>query len=284
MVNIPKLGRIRFRWTKDLPGVSRRCPAGRITGARLTKDALGWHIAFRAEWAVKDPPPQAWSESHVGIDRGIIVPIALSDGTSYDHRPWLTATEQACLLQAERQATHRRQYRKPGKQTSKRLHSVYDRIEGLRARAKRRALDWQHKTTTAIADQFTLVSVEQLAITNMLKSARGTLAAPGTNVSQKSGLNRRIAAEAWGRTVRLLDYKVTARGGALVRVPAPGTSLRCSVCNTITPGSRESQANFMCKNLACGWSGNADHNASRNIDRAGLELASAAGRAVVRQT
>jgi putative transposase len=284
MVNIPKLGRIRFRWTKDLPGVSRSAPVGRITGARLTKDALGWHISFRTEWTVEGPPSQVWAESHVGIDRGVIVPLALSDGTSYDHRPWLTASEQARLLQAERRATHRRQYRKPGERTSKRLHSVYDRIEELRARAKRRALDWQHKTTTAISDRFTVVSVEQLAITNMLKSAKGTVAAPGTNVSQKSGLNRRIAAEAWGRTVRFLDYKVAARGGVLVRVPAPGTSLRCSMCNTITPGSRESQANFVCKNPACGWSGNADHNASRNIDRAGLELVSAAGRAVVRQT
>jgi putative transposase len=39
-VQIPLVGRVRFRWTRPLPGVSRDCP-GRITGARLVKDPLG---------------------------------------------------------------------------------------------------------------------------------------------------------------------------------------------------------------------------------------------------
>src|SRR5262245_33467847 len=47
MVNIPKVGRVRFRWTKDLPVGKRANGDHRITGARLVKDALGWHIAFR---------------------------------------------------------------------------------------------------------------------------------------------------------------------------------------------------------------------------------------------
>jgi hypothetical protein len=47
-VTIPSAGRIRFRWTRSLPGVSRECP-GRITGGRLTKDPLGWHLCFRIE-------------------------------------------------------------------------------------------------------------------------------------------------------------------------------------------------------------------------------------------
>ncbi|MFE7953832.1 RNA-guided endonuclease TnpB family protein, partial [Streptomyces sp. NPDC057426] len=48
MVNIPKVGRVRFRWTKDLPVGKHANTENRITGARLIKDALGWHIAFRA--------------------------------------------------------------------------------------------------------------------------------------------------------------------------------------------------------------------------------------------
>ncbi|WP_374214020.1 zinc ribbon domain-containing protein [Streptomyces sp. A3M-1-3] len=104
------------------------------------------------------------------------------------------------------------------------------------------------------------------------------------DVCPAAGLNRRIAGEAWGRTVDLLAHKVADRGGLLVKVPAPGASLRCSMCGFTTPGSRESQAVFVCKNPTCCWSGNADHNAGRNIDWAGLALAPVAGRAVVRQT
>lgn len=63
----------------------------------------------------------------------------------------------------------------------------------------------------------------------------------------------------------MLAYKTARLGGTLHKVPAPGTSLRCSACGHTTPGSRESQAVFVCKNPDCGWSGNADHNAARNV-------------------
>lgn len=123
----------------------------------------------------------------------------------------------------------------------------------------------------------------------MVKSARGTVEEPGTNVNAKSGLNRSNLQEAWGRTVTMLTYKLERLGGVLVKVPAPYTSQRCSACGFITPGSREDQATFVCKNPDCGWSGNADHNAARNILHLyrigrGTVVIPAAGRAVVRRT
>jgi putative transposase len=120
----------------------------------------------------------------------------------------------------------------------------------------------------------------------MVKSAKGTIEEPGKNVAQKSGLNRSIGQEAWGRTVTMLTYKAARNGGTLHKVPAPGTSRRCSACGFTTPGSRESQAVFVCKNEGCGWSGNADYNAARNVLHLywmGLALVPAAGRVVVRR-
>ena len=120
----------------------------------------------------------------------------------------------------------------------------------------------------------------------MVRSARGTVDEPGRNVAQKSGLNRSISGEAWGRTVTLLTYKLARRSGTLVKVPAPNTSRRCSACGFVTPGSRETQALFVCRNTDCGWSGNADHNGARNIlhlYRIGHVAIPAAGRAVVRR-
>jgi putative transposase len=227
---------------------------------------------------------------------GVTVPLALSDGNTKDHaewksskekpNAWLTEDEQAKLFRLERRAAHRKSFRKPGERTSNRLRAIYDQIQGLRARAKRRHQDWQHQTTTEIAAKYSVIVVEDLAITNMVKSAKGTVEEPGKNVAQKSGLNRSISAEAWGRTVTMLTYKAARMGGALHKVPAPGTSQRCSACGFTTPGSREDQATFVCKNPDCGWSGNADWNAARNIlhlYRMGLALIPAAGRAVVRR-
>lgn len=196
MATLPKVGRVRFRWTKDLPVGKRANAENRITGARLIKDALGWHIAFRVQTLEVGPEPHERPE--VGIDVGVTVPIALSDGETCEHGEWLTGPEQAKLLRLEQRAAQRKQHRKPGEYTSRRLHHTYDQIAGLRAKAKRRALDWQHKTTTTIARTYGTVVVEALTITNMVKSAKGTADQPGRNVAQKSGLNRSISGEAWG--------------------------------------------------------------------------------------
>ena len=267
------------------PSVGKRANIdNRITGARLVKDALGWHIAFRIQ--TLEPKPEPPQGPEVGIDVGVSVPLALSDGDTKTHGPWLSEKEQAKLTRLERRATHRNSFRKPGDKISNRLRATYGQIAGLRARAKRRALDWQHQSTTQIAAKYSVIVVEDLTISNMVKSAKGTLENPGKNVAQKSGLNRSISQEAWGRTVELLAYKAARYGGALYKVPAAGTSQRCSACEVTTLGNRESQAVFVCKNPACGWSGNADYNAARNIlhlYRMGHALVPAAGRAVVRR-
>ncbi|MFF0478589.1 RNA-guided endonuclease InsQ/TnpB family protein [Streptomyces sp. NPDC004284] len=271
----PKIGHLLFRWTKDLPVGKRADKENRVTGARLVKEADGWHVVFRVQSDVPGPAPHTGPT--VGIDRGITKPLALSDGTFREHRPWLSSGEAERLRRLEKTKERGRRARKPGERNSRRLKRTYDQIARLRATAKRRAVDWQHKTTTEIAGMFSRVGVEDLAITHMVRSARGTVETPGRNVRQKAGLNRAIAAEAWGRTVTMLEYKSADRGGSVVKVPAPNTSRRCSACGFITPGSRETQARFVCKNPSCGFEANADTNAGRNIDHAAGQAVSGRG-------
>ncbi|WP_327047669.1 transposase [Microbispora sp. NBC_01189] len=264
-VNLPKVGRVRFRWTRDLPGVTRGGPAGRITGARLVKEADGWHIVFRAERQV--PAPAAHPGEPVGIDRGITVALALSDGTTREHGPWLRDGEKQHLRRLEKKSARQRRTRTPGRPTSKRLARTYDRIARLRATAKRRALNWQHQTTTEIARTFGVIVVEDLQIPNMVRSATGTIDNPGRNVRHKAGLNRAITGQAWGRTVTLLEYKTRDRGGLMVKVPAPGTSQTCHQCGHRDPAARNG-IRYACANPACGWAGHADTNAAINIRNA----------------
>jgi putative transposase len=298
VVSVPKVGKVRFHWTKDLPVGIGADGVNRITGARLVKDALGWHISFRVQ--THEPAPAPHEGPEVGIDAGINIPLALADGNHQHHgRPprlpdgtadrdkWLNPEEKAKLLRLESEAAHRRSFREAGQAASRRLRRTYEQIASLRAKAKRRATDWQHKTTTHLARAYSTVVVEDLDIPRMTKSARGTVGLPGKNVAQKRGLNRSIAQEAWGRTITMLTYKTAWCGGALRKVPAPYTSQRCSVCGCLTEGSRESQTVFACKNPGCAWVGNADHNAARNVlhlYRAGHALTPAAGRAVVRRS
>ena len=105
-----------------------------------------------------------------------------------------------------------------------------------------------------------MIWVEDLKITNMTRSARGTRENPGRNVRAKAGLNREILRSGWGLLVRRLEDKAPGR---VEKVKPHFTSQRCSACGHVDPESRESQARFVC--TACGFAGNADVNAARNI-------------------
>lgn len=269
-VKVPKVGVVRLRTHRPIKGTA--------TGARLVKEADGWYIVFRANW--EQPDPAAHPGPSVGIDRGVAVPLALSDGAMVGHGPWLRPKEAERLLRLERQSARQRRTRPHGEPTSNRLRRTYGAIADIRARAARRRADWQHKTTRDLSETYSLIGIEDLKIPNMVRSARGTVEAPGKNVRQKAGLNRSIQAEAWGQLAQQLEYKTVERGGVVVRVPAPHTSQRCHACGFITPGSRESQARFVCKNPTCGWAGNADVNAAKNIHHAAKQAVTAPGSGV----
>lgn len=274
-LTVPGVGRVRFRWTKPLPGVSRGEP-GRLTGARLVREAHGWHVVFRIETPVVVRAPHPGPP--VGVDRGVTRALALSDGTFRDLPALLPPGEARRLLRLERKAARQRRSRPRGTPTSNRLHRTYDKIAAMRARAKRRRDDWAHKVTTEISRQFGLVVMEDLKIRNMTASARGTVEAPGRNVRQKAGLNRTILNVGWGRIGEHLAYKTARTGGVLVKVPAPRTSQRCHACGSTDPASRRTQALFTC--TSCGWSDNADTNAAKNILAAGRAVTGRGARAV----
>ncbi|WP_236700396.1 RNA-guided endonuclease InsQ/TnpB family protein [Allosalinactinospora lopnorensis] len=88
VVKVPKVGMIRFRWTKDLPVGKHTDVKNKVTGARLVREANGWHVVFRVRTETKELAPQLGPG--VGIDRGVAKPLALSDGSFREHDPWLS--------------------------------------------------------------------------------------------------------------------------------------------------------------------------------------------------
>jgi putative transposase len=245
---VPKVGWVRFRW-------SRAVPDG-VKSYRVTRDRAGrWHIAFAA---IPDPIPAPGAGHTVGIDRGVAISAALSTGELLTV-PTLTAGERKRLARL-----HRRLVR--AQRGSNRRERVKRAIAKLKAREADRRKDWVEKTSTDLAHRFDLIRVEDLAITSMTRSARGTLGRPGRNVAAKAGLNRAILANGWGRLVARLEDKAPGR---VEKIPAAYTSQTCSACGHAAPENRESQAVFRCR--ACGHQANADVNAACNI---------AAGRAV----
>jgi putative transposase len=241
-VRIPKVGWVRFRW-------SRAVPPG-VKSYRVTMDRAGrWHVAFAA---IPDPVPAPGIGEVVGIDRGVAVSAALSTGELL-HAPSLTVWERKRLRRLKRKLARARR-------GSNRRGRVKHAIARLGARETDRRTDWAEKTSTDITRRFDVIRVEDLRIGDMTRSAKGTPGTPGRNVRAKAGLNRGILRSGWGLLVRRLQDKAPGR---VEKVSPAFTSQRCSACGHVDGKSRESQARFVC--TACSFAGNADVNAARNI-------------------
>ena len=239
---VPKAGWVRFRW-------SRAVPPG-VKSYRVTMDRAGrWHVAFAV---IPGPVPVPGNGQAVGIDRGVVVSAALSTGELL-HCPGLTARERTRLRRLQRTLAR-------AKRGSNRRSRVKHAIARLRARETDRRKDWADKTSTDLARRFDVIRVEGLKIGNMTRSAKGTRENPGRNVRAKAGLNRGILRSGWELLVRRLEDKAPGR---VEKVSPAFTSQRCSACGQVDRDSRESQAVFRC--TACGFAGNADVNAARNI-------------------
>ena len=147
------------------------------------------------------------------------------------------------------------------------LSKLHQKIANIRK-------DFLHKLSTEICKNHANIYVEDLIVTNMSKSAKGTIENPGKNVKAKSGLNRAILDQGWGEFRRQLTYKAAWLGGKVISVSAKYTSQTCSNCGHVDKANRKSQEKFAC--TSCGFEKNADLNAAANILASG-QLASACG-------
>jgi transposase len=241
-VRIPKVGRVRFHWSRAVPAEAK--------SFRVTRDRSGrWHVAF----AVQPAPITAPGDGKVvGIDRGVAVSAALSTGELLKV-PGLQAREEARLLRLQRKLAK-------AKRGSNRRRKVKLAIAGMTALETNRRRDWLEKTSTDLAGRFDIIRVEALPVKQMMRSTGGTVEKPRKNVRQKAGLNRGIGKSGWGKLVRRLEDKAPGR---VERVPPAFTSQRCSACGHVDARSRKSQARFVC--TACSFACNADVNAAINI-------------------
>jgi putative transposase len=256
-VKLPKLGWVRFRWSRSLDGTLKHVTLSQRYGE--------WHVAFCLEQIAEPPPPNGLPP--VGVDRGVEIAFMTSDGEAFDQTMW-RPTEKARLVALERRKSHQQKGSNRFKQTT---HS----IGRLHRRATNRRKDFAHKTSMTLAKNHGLVAVEALVLANMTCSARGTVDKPGRNVRQKAGLNRAILDKGWGLAVEYLRYKCPQYGSVLVEVPARNTSLECALCHHVSPDSRPLRAIFKC--VACGHTDHADRNAGINIRERGIRLAPTGG-------
>jgi IS605 OrfB family transposase len=236
-VFVPKIGWVRFRWSG---------PVGDAKSFRVKRDPSGrWRVSFAV---VPDEVKGPGTGEVVGIDRGVAVSAALSNGEMH------TAPKPGKAVERLQKKLSRQ------KKGSARRKATRLQLAKAHAHEANRRKDWAEKVSTGIARRYDVIRVEDLKVKNMMRSAKGTIDAPGVNVAAKAGLNRSISQAGWGILVQRLEQKAPGR---VERVNPAYTSQACSECGYRHKSNRENQATFLCD--ACGHYENADVNAAKNI-------------------
>ena len=244
-VFLPKLGWVRFHKSREIEGTPKN-----VTVSQRGKH---WFVSVQVEMEVSEPVHP--SMSTIGIDVGVKRFATLSDGTFIEPRSSFRKLEKK-LAREQRKLSRKEKF-------SKNWHKQRERVSQIHVKIADARSDFLHKASTIISKKHAVVVLEDLRVSNMSKSAKGTKEEPGRNVRAKSGLNKAILDQGWSEFRRQLEYKEAWAGGKVVAVPPRNTSRTCPVCVHVSPENRKTQASFVC--VVCGYRENADYVAAMNI-------------------
>ncbi|HJE06274.1 MAG TPA: RNA-guided endonuclease TnpB family protein, partial [Escherichia coli] len=254
---LPKLGWMRYRNSRQVTGVVKNVTVSQSCGK--------WYISIQTESEVSTPVHP--SASMVGLDAGVAKLATLSDGTVFEPVNSFQKNQKT-LARLQRQLSRRVKFSNNWQKQKRKIQRLHSRIANIRR-------DYLHKVTTTVSKNHAMIVIEDLKVSNMSKSAAGTVSQPGRNVRAKSGLNRSILDQGWYEMRRQLEYKQLWSGGQVLAVPPAYTSQRCACCGHTAKENRLSQSKFRCQ--VCGYTANADVNGARNILAAGHAVLACGG-------
>jgi IS605 OrfB family transposase len=206
-------------------------------------------LSFKKEVAERTAPHDAV----VGIDRGINVLAAASDGTRHWMRKGGHAKHVRDRYLHVRSSLQKRKAERP-------THSVRRLLKRLSGREARFMRAVNHEVSRALVEFADKAGCPVLAVEALDGVRRDRLSKPQ---------RREIHRWAYGQLMFFLRYKAEERGMSVIEVNPKGTSQGCSCCGHVSATNRKRHI-FVCK--ACGYTQHADLNAAQNIRLRGILL------------
>ncbi len=238
-------GTIRCRGKARTPGEVK-------TAELLHSDGV-WHMSLTVECQ----PERTSGTAAAGLDWGVAkyaTVVSHSKVEEIEAPRFVDAMQRK--LRHEQRALARK---KRGSQRRRKQRIRYARLI-RRIVSKRR--DFEHKLSKRLVDRYGLIATEKLAVKNLTRSAKGTIEAPGKNVRQKAGLNRRILDTSPANFLQKLKYKIEEAGGMWIEVPTQKVkpSQTCPACG-YQEKKQLSDRTHRCK--MCGYTEDRDRAAAR---------------------
>jgi putative transposase len=231
---------LRVRWSRELPQGAepstvtvKLSPAGR------------WTVSLLVDIEI-EPLPE--SPHEVGIDLGVTSLVALSTGEHIANPKGFKAKR--AKLRRVQKALSRKQ------KGSNNRYKARLKVAKVHAEISDARKDFLHKLTTRLVRENQTIAVEDLAVKNMVKNRKLSLA---------------ISDASWGELVRQLEYKCDWYGRNFVKIDRwfP-SSKRCAECGHIVDKLPLNIREWDCPK--CKTHHDRDVNAAKNILAAGLAV------------
>lgn len=268
-LRLASFGEVRLHESAKVPYRIISRGGGVIQSVTVSRAGHRWYASVLCAVVMDLPgrPTRAQRASgSIGVDLGVKHLAALSKPLQRNGTPSLFVPNPRHLASSMRRLQKAQRNLSRTASDSKRRVKARRRVARVHHQLSMQRKANLHQMTKQLATQYSTVAVEDLNVSGMTRSARGTAAAPGRNVRQKAGLNRSILDASMGEIRRQLTYKTRWYGSRLAVLDRWWPSSKtCSECGWQNPRLTLATRTFICDQ--CSLVMDRDLNAARNIER-----------------
>jgi len=233
VLSLSKIGRISIRLHRPIEGTPKT--------VTIRREADGWYVCFACADVPIQPLPETGQET--GIDMGLESFATLANGQPIFNPSYYRRAE-VYLRRCQRRVVRRK------KGSHRRVKAVKLLAKGHQHIANQRR-DFHHQQAVKLVRAYDSIAYEDLQTANMVKNHH---------------LAKSINDAGWGGFLSILAFKAAYAGKRAIAVPPAYTSQTCSGCGVLVQKGLSVRWHSCPE---CGTSLHRDHNAAKNIERAG---------------